>query len=71
MVDANFLPPKEAQGKVRQSQGRAATNNFAKTDFRVHRDPLDHLSVLTIKIVCYLRALVSSDNYFAYRFITK
>ena len=29
MVDANFLPPKEAQGKVRQSQGRAAANNFA------------------------------------------
>ena len=24
-----FLPPKEAQGKVRQSQGRAAANNFA------------------------------------------
>ena len=23
-----FLPPKEAQGKVRQSQGRAAANNF-------------------------------------------
>ena len=46
-----FLPPEEAQGKVRQSQGRAAANNFAflhwcaKTDFRVHRDPLDHLSV--------------------------
>ena len=31
MVDAIFffLPPKEAQGKVRQSQGRAAANNFA------------------------------------------
>ena len=29
-----FLPPKEAQAKVRQSQGRAAANNFA----------LDHLS---------------------------
>ena len=27
MVDANFLPPKVAQGKVRQSQGRAAANN--------------------------------------------
>ena len=44
-----FLPPKE--GKVRQSQGRAEANNFAfshlhaKTDFRIHRDPLDHLSV--------------------------
>ena len=24
-----FLPPKEAQGKVRQSQGRAVANNFA------------------------------------------
>ena len=24
-----FLPPKEAQGKVRQSQGRAAANSFA------------------------------------------
>ena len=24
-----FLPPKEAQGKVRQSQERAAANNFA------------------------------------------
>ena len=36
-----FLPPKEPQGKVRQSQGRATANNFAfsKTDFRVHRDP--------------------------------
>ena len=26
-----FLPPKEAQGKVRQSQGKAAANNFALT----------------------------------------
>ena len=43
MVDAIFfLPPKEAQGKVRQSQGRAVANNFA------HRDPLDHLSVKDI-----------------------
>ena len=44
---STFLPPKEAQGKVRQSQGRAAANNFAfsRADFRVHRDPLDHLSV--------------------------
>ena len=25
-----LLPPKEAQGKVRQSQGRAAANNFAE-----------------------------------------
>ena len=24
-----FLPPKEAQGKVRQSQGMAPANNFA------------------------------------------
>ena len=46
-----FLPPKEAQGKVRQSQGRAAANNFAflrlraKTDFSVHMDPSDHLNV--------------------------
>ena len=24
-----FLPPKDAQGKVRQSQGRAPANNFA------------------------------------------
>ena len=24
-----FLPPKEAQGKVRQSQGKAPANNFA------------------------------------------
>ena len=24
-----FLPPKEVQGKVTQSQGRAAANNFA------------------------------------------
>ena len=45
MVDANFLPPKKRKVKVRQSQGRAAANNFAfsrycaKTDFRVHRDP--------------------------------
>ena len=23
-----FLPPKEAQGKVKQSRGRAAANNF-------------------------------------------
>ena len=48
MVDANFLPPKdmkEAQGKVRQSQGRAAANSFAFSRVRVHRDPLDHLSV--------------------------
>ena len=46
-----FLPPKEAQGKVRQSQGRAAANNFA---FRANArklilesigTPLDHLSV--------------------------
>ena len=31
MVDAIFLPqwPKEAQGKVRQSQERAAANNIA------------------------------------------
>ena len=30
MVDAKFfLPPKEAQGKVRQSQGMGAANNFA------------------------------------------
>ena len=40
-----FLPPKEALGRVRQSQGRVAANNFAfsrkraKTGFRVHRDP--------------------------------
>ena len=52
MVNAIFfLPPKEAQGKVRQSQGRAAANNFvfsrfrAKTDLRVHGTPLDHLRV--------------------------
>ena len=52
-----FLPPKEAQGKVRQSQGRAPANNFAfsrqhaKTEIRVHRDPpLDHLSVSVTKI---------------------
>ena len=24
-----FLPPKEAQGEVRKSQGKAAANNFA------------------------------------------
>ena len=24
-----FVPPKEAEGKVRQSQGRAAAKNFA------------------------------------------
>ena len=29
MVDANFLPPKEAQCKVTQSQGRAAAKNFS------------------------------------------
>ena len=37
-----FLPPKETQGKVRQSQERAVANNFA---FSRVRDPLDHLSV--------------------------
>ena len=46
-----FLLPKEAQGKVRQSQGRAPANNFA---FRANAwklilgsigTPLDHLSV--------------------------
>ena len=49
-----FLPPKEAQGKVRQSQGRAPANNFAFSRyFRANArklilgsigTPLDHLS---------------------------
>ena len=49
MVDAFFfLPPKEAQGKVRQNQGRAAVNNFA---FSRTPPPLDHLSVnITIQV---------------------
>ena len=68
MVDANFLPPKEAQGRVRQSQGKAAANNFrcAKTDFRVHRDPLDHLKVLTIaysKIIKRNLVLINNATY--------
>ena len=44
-----FLPPKEAQGKVRQSQGRAAANNFAF----IGNPPLDHLrvKVMTPKII--------------------
>ena len=48
-----FLPPKEAQGKVRQGQGRAAANKFAlraKTDLRVHRDP--PLTTLSVKGYC-------------------
>ena len=44
MVDANFfLPPKVAQGKVRQSHGRAVDNNIASIG-----TPLDHLSVKII-----------------------
>ena len=39
-----FLPPKEAQGKVRQSQGRAPANNFALILGSIGT-PLDHLSV--------------------------
>ena len=44
-----FLPPKEVQGKVRQSQGRAVANNFLS--FRANAQklilgsigtPLDH-----------------------------
>ena len=31
-----FLPPKEAQGEVRQSQGRAAANNFAFLRSSIH-----------------------------------
>ena len=44
----SFLPPKEAQGKVRQSQGRAAAKNFAfsrKLILGSIGTPLDHLSV--------------------------
>ena len=40
-----FLPPKEAQGKVRQSQGRAEANNFAFSRLGSIGTPLDHLSV--------------------------
>ena len=46
-----FLPPKEAQGKVGQSQGRAPTNNFAFSRYARKLilgsigTPLDHLSV--------------------------
>ena len=47
-----FLPPKEAQPKVRQSHGNAVENNFAfLTDFSVPRDPLDHLIVKEGKVI--------------------
>ena len=46
-----FLPPKEAQGKVRKSQEGL---RLIILRFRVHRDPLDHLSVkLNIPSVCW------------------
>ena len=47
MVDTNFLPPKDAQGKVRQNQGRAVANNFAlrKLILGSIETPLDHLSL--------------------------
>ena len=34
-MEISFLPPKEAQGKVRQSQGRDAANNIAFNQFSV------------------------------------
>ena len=55
-----FLPPKEAQGKVRQSQGRATANNFG---FRVNAQklilgsigtPLDHLGVNIFASIFYI-----------------
>ena len=62
MVDAIFLPSKEAQGKVRQSQGRAASNNFANARKLILGSigtPLNHLSVKatgvaeTYKVTCF------------------
>ena len=45
-----FLTPKEAQGKIRQSQGRAAAKNFAfnarKLILGSIGTPLDHLSLI-------------------------
>ena len=49
------LPPKEAQGKVRQSQGRAPANNFALSRVRVREFELHLFSFGKFAIVLLLR----------------